>query len=121
MQFMIIDDSNTMRRIVGLALKSGGYPYIEAENGQDALDKLDKADDIDLFIVDIDMPVMNGIDFVKNLRQKQQYTSKPVLILTTQTDEKVRSAAKEVGADAWIVKPFEKEEFLNLIKTLINK
>lgn len=120
MQFMVIDDSTTMRRIVGLALKSGGYKYIEGENGQDALDKLEDADKVDLFIVDIDMPVMNGIDFVSNVRKINKYSDTPIIILTTQTDEKVQNAAKSVGANAWIVKPFEKKEFLTLIKSLIN-
>ncbi len=120
MQFMIIDDSTTMRKIVGLALKSGGYSYIEGENGQDALDKLKNADKIDLFIVDIDMPVMNGIDFVREVRKIGKYSSTPILILTTQTDENVQSSAKEAGANAWIVKPFEKEEFLSLIKSLVS-
>lgn len=121
MQFMIIDDSTTMRKIVGLALKSGGYSYIEGENGQDALDKLKNSDNkIDLFIVDIDMPIMNGIEFVGEVRKLSNYSSTPILILTTQTDEKVQNAAKKAGANAWIVKPFEKEEFLKLIKTLVN-
>ncbi len=120
-QFMIIDDSTTMRKIVGLALKSANYSYIEGENGQDALDKLKSVDSIDLFIVDIDMPIMNGIDFVANVRKQTKFSKTPILILTTQTDEKVQSAAKNAGANAWIVKPFEKQEFLTLIKNLIQK
>lgn len=119
MQFMIIDDSTTMRKIVGMALKSGNYSYIEAENGQDALDKLENVDNIDLFIVDIDMPVMDGIEFVSNVRKISKFSKTPVLILTTQTDENVQKRAKEAGANAWIIKPFEKQEFLKLIKTLV--
>jgi two-component system chemotaxis response regulator CheY len=116
---MIIDDSSTMRKIVGLALKTGHYEYIEAENGKDALNKLTNESKIDLFVVDIDMPEMNGIEFIQNIKKDPKFNNVPILVLTTHTDEKIHGAATEAGANAWIVKPFEKTEFLNIIKGLI--
>lgn len=119
MKLMIIDDSITMRKIIALALKTGYYEYIEAENGKDALEKLKTENEVDLFVVDIDMPEMNGIDFIKNVKKNSKFNKSPILILTTHTDEKIQDAAKEIGANAWIVKPFEKVDFLNIIKGLL--
>lgn len=117
MKFMVVDDSNTMRKIVGLALKSKGYEIIEAENGQDALNKA-QAEKIDFFIVDVNMPVMNGIVFIQEIRKKPEYANIPIIILTTETEEDLKSKGKAAGANAWIVKPFQNEEFLSLIDKL---
>ena len=118
MQLMIIDDSPTMRKIIGVTLTNNGYSFIEAENGQDALDKL-AVNKIDLFIVDINMPVMNGIDFVKNVRKLPAYAKTPIIILTTETEKNMMDKGKEAGADAWIIKPFESDELAKLIKNYI--
>jgi two-component system, chemotaxis family, chemotaxis protein CheY len=118
MNFMIVDDSDTMRRIVGLALKPAQYDFVEAENGQDALSKLSNTK-VDFFIVDINMPVMNGIDLVKELRSKPEYSKTPIVMLTNESDDAVILQGKKAGANAWIIKPFKNEEFLNLIQKLI--
>ena len=118
MNFLVVDDSSTMRKIVGLALKPAQYNYIEAENGQDALDKL-PAQKIDFFIVDINMPVMGGIDFVKAVRAKPDHSKTPIIILTTESDNALIAQGKQAGANDWIIKPFKNDELMALIKKLI--
>ncbi len=118
MNFMVVDDSLTMRKIVALALKMGQHNCIEADNGQIALQNL-SAQQIDFFIVDVNMPVMNGIDFVKEVRKKPEFVKTPIIMLTTESDDKMIALGKEAGANAWIVKPFKNEELLNLINKLI--
>lgn len=117
MVIMVIDDSATMRKIVALALQPSNYQVIEAENGQDALAKL-SGQKIDIFIVDVNMPVMGGLDFVKQVRGKAEYAKTPVIMLTTESEDKMVTQGKEVGASAWVVKPFKNDEFLALIQKL---
>ena len=118
MGFMVIDDSSTMRKIVGTALKSGNYDYAEAENGKDALSKL-TGQKIDCFIVDFNMPEMNGIEFIKAIRQKPEYNKTPVIILTTESDSELIEQGKSAGANAWLVKPFEKDKLLDVVGKLV--
>jgi len=118
MLFMVVDDSSTMRKIVGVALKSIGHDFIEAENGQDALGKLEN-NKIDFFIVDLNMPVMNGIEFIKNLRGRTEYYKIPAVMLTTESGDDVMAQGKAAGATAWMVKPFEKEDLVALIDQIL--
>ena len=119
MGFMVIDDSSTMRKIVGTALKAGNYEYIEAENGKDALSKLE-GNKVDFFIVDFNMPEMNGIEFIKELRKKADYAKTPVVRLTTESENSLIEQGKSAGANAWLVKPFEKEKLLDVVKKLLS-
>lgn len=118
MNIMVVDDSATMRKIVILALQPSGFKTVEAENGQDALDKI-AAQKVDCFIVDVNMPVMSGIDFLKQVRAKPDHAKTPVVMLTTENEDKLILSGKEAGASAWVVKPFKNEDFLNLIKKLV--
>ena len=117
MTLMLVDDSATMRKITALALKTESYDCVEAENGQDALSKL-SAQKIDFFIVDVNMPVMNGFEFVKELRNIMNYKDTPVVFLTTETEQDMVSKGKAAGANAWIAKPFKNEELIQLVKKL---
>ena len=118
MTVMVVDDSATMRKIVILALQPAGFQTVEAENGQDALDK-SASQKADCFIVDVNMPVMNGIEFVKNLRTKPDYAKTPVIMLTTENEDKLINSGKAAGATGWVVKPFKNEDFLELVKKLV--
>ncbi|HCL57286.1 MAG TPA: two-component system response regulator [Spirochaetia bacterium] len=117
MVVMNVDDSLSMRKIVTLALKGAGYTVLEADNGEDALSKL-TASPVDLFIVDINMPVMNGIDFIKKIKSNPSYASKPIIILTTEFEEDKKKEGLALGANDWILKPFQKEKLLETIKKL---
>ncbi len=119
MKLMNIDDSNIMRKLVGLALKNEGHEIIEAIHGKDALSKL-TSNKLDLFIVDINMPVMGGIEFIKNIRKLPDYKNTPIIVLSTQNDEKKINESLNSGANAWITKPFNKEQLLTKVKELTN-
>lgn len=120
MTVMSVDDSATMRKIISTSLKGAGHEVLEAENGKDALTKL-SGNAIELFLVDVNMPVMNGIDFVAELRKIPGHAQTPVIILTTETEQEMVTKGKAVGANAWIIKPFESDELLNLIRQLTGK
>jgi len=93
-----------------------GFDIIEASNGQEGLDKL--SSDIGLFLVDVNMPVMNGFDFVKSLKADSSYSSKPVVFLTTESGVEKKSVGKELGVNGWIVKPFEPESLVKIVTML---
>ncbi len=116
-KILIADDSSSLRSIVRTTLENNNYSVIEAENGSDALNKL--TEDVKLVISDINMPVMDGIELIKNVRKHQYHKTTPVLVLTTETQEDLKEKAKEAGATGWIVKPFNEEKILSAIKKLI--
>ena len=118
---MIIDDSVTIRSTIKLVVKDLGYAVMEAENGQDALDKFagikNAGDDVALCIVDVNMPIMDGIKFVGEFRKTDQFT--PIIMLTTESQESMIEEAKKLGASGWIIKPFQPKKLIETIKKLI--
>jgi two-component system, chemotaxis family, chemotaxis protein CheY len=107
---LIVDDSVSMRQMVSFTLREGGFDVIEAEHGQDALDKL-KSATVDLVITDLNMPVMDGITLIQNLRQQPAMKTKPILMLTTE--------GLAAGATGWIVKPFDPEKLLQTVAKVL--
>lgn len=116
---MIIDDSGVMRITVNETLSSVGYRVVEAEDGLVALNKLADVKP-DLFICDINMPNMNGLEFLANLRQKSQFVHTPVIMLTTESKQSMIDEGKRLGARAWIVKPFNEEKLKFAVATLLD-
>lgn len=114
MKFLIIDDSVTMRKVIALALKSINYDYSEAENGEKALELLSN-NTYDFFLIDLNMPGMNGIELVKEIKKNPRHAKIPIIILTTEQDEKLKNESKNSGANDWITKPFQKEQLIELI------
>lgn len=118
---MVIDDSPTIRVSVEFALKNLGYEIQHAENGVDALEKIKmrkgKGDEISLGIVDVNMPQMDGIAFIKNFRKEDKFT--PLIVLTTESEENKIQEGKAVGASGWIVKPFQPAELLGIVQRFI--
>ena len=109
MRFLIVDDSSTMRRIIINTLTKHGYEtFLEAGNGREGLDRLG-AGQIDLVITDWNMPEMNGIDFVRNLRSTPQGKSVPVLMVTTNAANADVAEALKAGVNNYVVKPFTAE------------
>ena len=108
---LIVDDSVSMRQMVGFTLKEGGFEVLEAEHGQDALDKL-QGTSVDLVITDLNMPVMDGITLITNLRKQPAMKNKPILMLTTEGLASKKEEGKAAGATGWIVKPFDPEKLL---------
>ena len=115
---LIVDDSVSMRQMVSFTLREGGFDVIEAEHGQDALDKLQGAA-VDLVITDLNMPVMDGITLIQNLRQQAAMKTKPILMLTTEGLASKKEAGKAAGATGWIVKPFDPETLLQTVAKVL--
>lgn len=115
---MIVDDSVSLRQVVGIALKGAGYDTIEACDGKDALSKLDGVK-IHLVISDVNMPIMDGITFVKEMKAMPKYKFTPVIMLTTESQEGKMNEGKSAGAKAWMVKPFKPDQMLNAVSKLV--
>ncbi len=118
---MAIDDSPTIRASVAFSLKQLEYDIEQAENGKDALEKIsrlkDGGNEIALCIVDVNMPQMDGISFLKEFKKSDRFT--PVLFLTTESEEEMIRQGKDHGASGWIVKPFQTEELVRVATKLI--
>mgnify|MGYP000037540450 CR=1 FL=1 len=115
---LAVDDSASMRQMVSFTLKGAGYDVIEAEDGQKALDKA-KGSAVDLVLTDVNMPVMDGIELVKNLRTLPDYKFTPILMLTTESAGDKKVQGKNAGATGWLVKPFNPEQLLATIKKVM--
>lgn len=114
---MIVDDSASMRQVVGIALKGAGYAVIEGRDGKDALTKL-SGQKVHLIISDVNMPNMDGISFVKAVKQIPAYKFTPIIMLTTESDVSKMQEGKAAGARAWVVKPFQPEQMLDAVQRL---
>ena len=114
---MVVDDSASLRQVVGIALKSAGYDVIEAADGQIALSKLGDTK-INLIVCDVNMPNMDGITFVRELKQVARHKFTPVIMLTTESQESKKREGQEAGARAWVVKPFKPEVLLGAVQKL---
>ena len=112
----VTDDSPTARASISYVLKEKGYNVILAEDGVDALNKIkETTDSIDLFLCDVNMPKMDGITLVGEIRRLQKCKFTPILMLTTESQESKKMEAKNAGASGWIVKPFEPEQLVSLV------
>jgi two-component system chemotaxis response regulator CheY len=115
---MVVDDSASLRQVVAIALKGAGYDTIEACDGKDALSKLNGVK-IHLIISDVNMPNMDGITFVKNLKQMAAYKFTPIIMLTTESQDEKKREGQAAGAKAWVVKPFQPQQMLDAVSKLI--
>lgn len=115
---LIVDDSASLRQVVSIALKSSGYDVIEGTDGQDALNKL-KGQKVHLIISDVNMPNMDGITFVKEVKKLPDYKFTPIIMLTTEAGEDKKAAGQAAGAKAWVVKPFRPEQMITAVSKLI--
>jgi two-component system chemotaxis response regulator CheY len=118
--FLVVDDSATMRKIVGVALAGAGHAYTEAENGKVGLEKA-RAAKFDCVILDVNMPEMNGIEFLKARSSDASLKALPVIVLTTQDEEALKNEALGLGAKDFLVKPFQKEGLLASIAGVLGK
>lgn len=115
---MTVDDSTSIRQMVGFTLKRAGYDVMEAVDGKDALDKLDSAN-MDMMITDLNMPNMDGIELIKQVRSRPRFKFIPIVMLTTESQEDKKQAGKVAGATGWIVKPFKPDQLLGVIKKVL--
>ena len=117
-KILAVDDSSSMRQMVSFTLKGAGYDVVEAVDGQDALNKA-KSDQFDLIVTDVNMPVMDGITFIKNLRAEANYKFTPMLMLTTESAADKKAEGKAAGATGWVVKPFNPDQLINTVKKVL--
>ncbi|WP_219615224.1 response regulator [Aeromonas salmonicida] len=115
---LIVDDSATIRQVVGMTLKGAGYEVMEACDGKDALRKLD-GKKINLIISDVNMPNMDGISFVKEAKKLASYKFTPIIMLTTESLDSKKQEGQAAGAKAWVVKPFQPDQMLAAVAKLI--
>lgn len=115
---MVVDDSASIRQVVGLALRGAGYDVIEACDGKDALSKL-TGQKINLIISDVNMPNMDGITLIKEVKKLPAYKFTPIMMLTTESQDAKKMEGKEAGAKAWVVKPFQPPQLLDAVSKLV--
>ena len=115
---MVVDDSRSLRQMVAFALQQAGFEVLEADNGEAALKGL-VGQKVNLVISDVNMPIMDGLTFVKKLRTDPAFKFVPVLMLTTEAGETKKAEGKAAGATGWIVKPFNPEQLLATIKKVL--
>jgi two-component system chemotaxis response regulator CheY len=121
MRVLVVDDSSTMRRIIANALKKAGCDEIvEAGNGAEGLQQL-SASKVDLVVTDWNMPVMNGLEFVRELRTMSESATVPVLMVTTNAEGADVSGAKEAGVNDYVVKPFTADTLTEKINAVMKK
>lgn len=104
--------------MVKITLSSAGYGVVEASDGQDGLAKA-KANTINMVVTDLNMPGMNGLEFIRALRQQGSYRGIPIVFLTTESDDGLKQQAKAAGATGWITKPFKPEQLLAVAKKFL--
>lgn len=115
---LIVDDSASVRQVVGIALRGAGYEVLEGCDGRDALTKLDGRK-VNLIISDINMPNMDGISFIKEAKKLTAYRFTPIVMLTTESQEAKKREGQAAGAKAWVVKPFQPPQMLAVVSKLI--
>lgn len=115
---LIVDDSASMRNMVMTTLQSAGHQVKDASDGQQAL-TCAKGGKFDAVITDLNMPVMNGIELVQNLRLLPSYKYTPILLLTTESSDSKKSEGKQAGATGWLVKPFNPEKLLATVARVL--
>ncbi|SRR6266568_9365596 len=115
---LVVDDSVMVRQMVSFTLKEAGFNVVEAENGQDALNKIANST-VDMIVTDLNMPVMDGITFIGNARATASTKYVPILMLTTESQPEMKQKGKAAGATGWIVKPFDPPKLLGVIGKLL--
>jgi two-component system chemotaxis response regulator CheY len=116
---MTVDDSASLRQMVSVVLRGGGYQVVESVDGMDALTKV-QGQELHLVLTDINMPKMDGLEFTRRLRAMPQYKFVPIVLLTTESTAEKKQQGKAAGATAWIVKPFNPDQLLAVVKKVMH-
>ena len=116
---LVVDDSPTMRQMVAFTLTNAGYQVVEAGNGKEAVGKVNGGAKPDLVVTDLNMPEMDGITLIKEIRKMPALKFTPILMLTTEASDDKKKAGQAAGATGWIVKPFTPEQMMAVIKKVL--
>jgi two-component system chemotaxis response regulator CheY len=117
-QILTVDDSSSIRQMVGFTLRKAGYEVAEAVDGKDALDKIGKHK-FDMIITDLNMPNLDGIQLIAAVRKLAGCSFVPILMLTTESQAEKKDAGRKAGATGWIVKPFNAEQLVSVVQKLV--
>jgi two-component system chemotaxis response regulator CheY len=117
---LIVDDSTSLRTVVKLALVRAGYDVLEAGDGQQALAQLEKISKVNLIVSDVNMPNMDGITFVTEVKKHARHKFTPVIMLTTEGQDAKKDQGRAAGAKAWVMKPFNPPQLLDAVSKLIS-
>jgi len=115
---MVVDDSTSVRKMVAFTLENAGYNVLEAENGMDALEKLNGTP-VNMFIVDLNMPHVNWFELTRSVRAMTDYRFTPIVMLTTESLESKKREGKAAGATGWITKPFKPDQLIGVVKKVM--
>jgi two-component system, chemotaxis family, chemotaxis protein CheY len=115
-KILVVDDSAAIRQSISFILSQEGYETVEATDGLEALNMLGSIGALDLIITDVNMPNLDGIGFIKKARELEKFKFTPILVLTTESQGSKMNEGKEAGATGWIVKPFNSEKLLGIVK-----
>ena len=118
-KILIVDDSAAIRQSISFILKQEGYETVEATDGMEALGMLGSVGDLDLIITDVKMPNLDGIGLIRKAREIAKYKFTPILVLTTESQGSKMNEGKEAGATGWIVKPFNSDKLLGIVKKVV--
>ena len=115
---LAVDDSPSMREMLAAVLRTSGYHVVEAEDGEKAL-ALAKSQPVDVVLTDQNMPTMDGLSLVRSLRSLDEYRDTPIMMLTTESSSEMKQKGREAGATGWMVKPFDPDKLLRMVKSLV--
>lgn len=116
---LVVDDSSSLRALVKMSLTRAGYAVLEAADGKQALAQVDKAAKVNLVVSDVNMPVMDGITFLTELKKSARHKFIPVIMLTTEDESTKMQQAKAAGARAWLLKPFDPPALLDAVSRVV--
>ncbi|ADU62883.1 MAG: response regulator [Pseudodesulfovibrio sp.] len=116
---LIVDDSKTVRNLVAFIMKKEGFKVTTAEDGLDGLEKLYSAKEVDLIVSDVNMPRMDGLTFIKTVREQEAYRDIPIVVLSTEGQDKDIQTGLTVGANLYMVKPAQPEKLVRNVKMLL--
>lgn len=115
---LTVDDSASIRQAIKVALSGEGYEVVEAADGSQGLAKAD-AGRFDMIITDLNMPVMDGLTMIRQLRAKPAHQGVPIIFLTTESDADIKAQAKSAGATGWLTKPFDPDQLIRIVKKVL--
>ena len=119
-KILTVDDSASLRMAIRIALAGAGYDVTEAEDGLDGIEKA-KNDQFDLIVTDLNMPNMDGLTMIRELRAMPAYCGTPIIFLTTESDDAMKQQAKAAGATGWLVKPFVPDQLIRVARKVLGR
>lgn len=115
---LTVDDSTSIRQMISFTLKNAGYGVIEAADGEEGYAKA-KGTSVNLVLTDHNMPKMDGLTLIRNLRGLEEYKKVPLLVVTTESSEAMKAQGRAAGASGWLVKPFDPHRLLEVVQKVI--